>query len=174
MGNRFLVPSTNPGGMTLLSTTTLSGASTTILSIPQTYRDLKIIVRNYLPASDGAYLLMRMNGDATAARHREALQYSDAGADAVSYDNTRFGPGRGNDNTVVGSLYDMTIPDYTNTVTRKMMYGITYHVNQTTTTQFNHATFRGYYNQTSAISSMEFFANSGNMTSGTILLYGVN
>jgi hypothetical protein len=173
MGNRFLVPTVNPAGMTLLSTTTLSGASVTLSSIPQEYCDLRIIVRNFLPANDGVYLLIRMNGDSNAARHREALQYSDIGADAISYDNTRFGPGRGNDNTVTGGMYDFTIPDYTNTVTRKMMYGITHHVNQTTTTLFNHNTFRGYYNQTSAITSLEFLTNSGNFTSGTVLLYGV-
>ena len=55
MGNRFLVPSTTPGqqgGMTLLSTTTLSGASVTISSIPQTYKNLQLVIQNYKPAVD--------------------------------------------------------------------------------------------------------------------------
>ena len=40
----ILVPSINPGGMTLLSTTSLSGTSVTVSSIPQTYNQLFIEV----------------------------------------------------------------------------------------------------------------------------------
>jgi hypothetical protein len=51
------------GGMTLIETLTLSGASVTSSAISGSYQDLRIISRNYKPATDGAALLIRMNSD---------------------------------------------------------------------------------------------------------------
>jgi len=57
------------GSMTLISTTSLTGASVTLSSIPATYKDLKIIIQNYKPATDGATSFgVELNGD-TAARY---------------------------------------------------------------------------------------------------------
>ena len=50
-------------GMTLISTTTLTGSSVTLSSIPGTYKNLQLIVREPKPASDGASFYMRINGD---------------------------------------------------------------------------------------------------------------
>ena len=47
------------GGMTLISTTTLSGASITLSSIPQTYNSLYLVVRSFLPATDLRYMFVR-------------------------------------------------------------------------------------------------------------------
>jgi hypothetical protein len=40
------------GGETLISTTTLTGASITLSSIPSTYNTIKLVIRNYKPATD--------------------------------------------------------------------------------------------------------------------------
>ena len=47
------------GGMTLISTTTLTGASVTLSSIPQTYKNLQLVIRNFKPATDGQQIQMR-------------------------------------------------------------------------------------------------------------------
>jgi hypothetical protein len=162
------------GGMTLISTTTMSGASITLSSIPATYNDLRVIIQNYLPATDAMSLSIRFNGDSGANRYRGNLQYSDAGADAVSFDATSFNSMiRSGDNGTSQCLADFTVPNYANTTTWKMIYGVSVTTNATTTTQFNHTTFRSVYNQTPAISSVTLFPGAGNFTSGTVLLYGV-
>lgn len=51
------------GGMTLLSTTTLSGASTTISGISQDYTDLQIIIDGVTNATANGNLYMKINGN---------------------------------------------------------------------------------------------------------------
>ena len=173
MGNRFLVPNTNPDGMTLLSTTTLSGASVTLSSIPQTYRNLQIIIRNYKPASDGTGLLMRINGDSGSNRHIYKTSWAQSTSDVINQtsifivDNV--------DNTV--STYAnirIEIPDYTNATNGTHILANATANNQTTTNNINFWNVVGYYEQSAAVSSIDFFNFSGNFTSGTLLLYGVN
>jgi len=160
------------GGMTLISTTTLSGASITLSSIPATYKDLYIIVRNFLPATDTAGLRMRFNSDSTASRH-STQGYAAGAIDNVSFGGTNVNISTSSDNAITQSMHSIYIPDYVNTTTWKIanFYSIT--TNATTTANYNFRAEFGLYNQTSAISSLDFFPSTGNFTSGSILLYGV-
>jgi hypothetical protein len=160
------------GGMTLISTTTLSGASVTLSSIPATYKDLYIIIRNFLPASDGASFRMRFNSDTNANRHSVA-GYDTAAADNLSFGATNVTISTSSDNAVTQSINYLYIPDYVNTTTWKIgnFYSLT--TNFTTTTTYNYRAGFALYNQTSAISSLDFLPSTGNFTSGSILLYGV-
>ena len=162
------------GGMTLISTTTLTGASVTLSSIPQTYIDLKIYIRQFLPATDDALLRLRFNADSTANRYKN-LEFGNGNNWNISYnaDTFEFGSGKGTDDTVGESLCTLEIPDYTNTVTRKMTWGFVTFISAINTANFNHNTIQSYYSQTGAISSLVFAPSTGNFTSGTILLYGV-
>jgi hypothetical protein len=56
---------TPAAGMTLINTggTTLTGSSVTISSIPATYIDLYLVIRNPRPASDAVSVNMRVNSD---------------------------------------------------------------------------------------------------------------
>ena len=167
-----LVPNTPHEGLTLLSTTTLSGASVTLSSIPQTYRDLKIVFRNFLPSIDNAYTLLRVNNDSNANRYNNL---SFAGAAGTYTFNATFWPAsEGNDNSVAQGINVIDLYDYTNTTTWKI--GQTYRAanNATTTTSINIGRESLFYNQTPAITSLVFSTSSGNFTSGSILLYGVN
>jgi hypothetical protein len=166
------VPSSLAGGMTLLSTTTLTGASVTLSSIPQTYKSLQIVIRNFLPATDNQFPLLRINGDATANRYRSGIWTLNGFA--ITFNETDFDLEAGNDNAVSQSFWNIDLFDYTNTTTWKMIRSQSVSNNGTTTTQLNYGNVMGYYNQTSAISSIEILSNSGNMTSGTCLLYGVS
>jgi hypothetical protein len=50
------------GGMTLLSTTAMSGATTTISSIDQTYTNLLVVIDNYKFNTGSAYPTVNING----------------------------------------------------------------------------------------------------------------
>jgi len=159
------------GGMTLISTTTLSGATTTISSIPATYNDLYLIIRNYLPATDLANIRIRLNADANANRH--AAANNDTANGVYSFNNDVVTLSQSNDNATSQSLHYVYIPDYKNTTTWKMFTAFSCTTNGTTPTQYMYRSGYGFYNQTSAISSLEFNLSAGNFTSGSVLLYGV-
>jgi hypothetical protein len=157
------------GGMTLLSTTTLSGASTTISAISQDYKDLQLVIRNYKPTTDNQYLNMRFNGD-TATRYG----HQENSAGNQTFGDTSIRPiATENDNSVATGLDIIDIFDYTNTVTMKMAQYRSLHNNATTTSNYNFSRGQGFYNQLDAITSITLLANSGDLTSGTALLYGV-
>jgi hypothetical protein len=161
------------GGMTLISTTTFNGTPTTVLSsIPQTYNNLRIVIRQALPANDNVELRMRMNNDATANRYRTET-FATMDNQSFDFNDDRFLLCTAIDNAVTQSLVVIDIPDYTNTTTRKMVQGISACNNSTTTANVSFRSLVGAYNQTSAISSLGFYFSSGNATSGSILLYGV-
>ena len=52
-GLKWATPSS--GGMTLISTTTLSGSSTTLSSIPGTYTNLFLYIKDFIPSSAGKF-----------------------------------------------------------------------------------------------------------------------
>jgi hypothetical protein len=162
------------GGMDLLSTTTLTGASVSLSSIPQTYKNLQLIVRNFLPATDAGYLTLRVNGDSTANRYRVVRSNSanNAGDDALTFDRTDW-LGQYVDNSVSEGLQIFTIFDYTNTTTWKYHSLFAMGNNYTTSTSVSVSNGVGIYNQTGAITSLDLQPNTGNFTSGTALLYGV-
>jgi len=53
------------GGLTLISTTTLSGSSVTLSSIPQTYTDLKLVLSGMTNATTYGYYSVKPNNDGT-------------------------------------------------------------------------------------------------------------
>jgi hypothetical protein len=159
------------GGMTLISTTTLSGASTTISSISGSYNMLVGFIRLTLPANDGTFLVLRFNGD-SAARYRDT-NYSTTLGGQGTFSGTYFSLGQSQDNAVTQSIYKFEFPDYANTTTWKMINAYGFSNYDTTPANAVFGTSLGAYNQTGAITSLSFLSSSGNITSGTVLLYGV-
>jgi hypothetical protein len=163
------------GSMTLISTTTLTGASVTLSSIPQTYLDLRLVLIDPLPATDGAYVQLQYNGVTTS-------QYF--GTTGVFYSTTPVSAGAltssmdiagttGLDNSVSNTQMIHTILDYTNSATRKCINTYAVTTDPTTTTSHYMGIYPAMYAQTTAISSILIKMNTGNLTSGTALLYGV-
>jgi len=159
------------GGMTLLSTTTLSGASITLSSIAATYTNLQLIIRNFKPATDAVGLYVRMNSDSGANRHTETI--SGDVYTGVPFNVTYINATNAQDNSSAEGLLVINIFDYANTTTWKAVESSSLTNNATTATNLNYRRSFGAYNQTSAISSIDIFPSSGNFTSGTALLYGV-
>lgn len=160
------------GGQTLISTTTLSGSSVTLSSIPQTYKDLKIVIRSFKPATDDAQLQIQVNSDSTANRHNAKLISDNT---ATAFLSTSWAIGQSTDSTATTNLQVVYLYDYTNTTTWK--FGTNFNATQdyTTPTSVYFSNRSIAYNQTSAISSLKFQIDvGGNFTSGTVLLYGVS
>ncbi len=159
------------GGMTLINTggTTLSGASTTISSIPSTYINLFIIVQNFQPSADDGFLLLRYNSDSNS-RYYSAASVTSSN---LGFTDTAMYLNGGYDNGASSSLIATTIYNYANTSTWKLCQTDSIGNHPTTTTNLKYQKYFGAYNQTGAISSLTFAADSGTNTSGTVYVYGV-
>jgi hypothetical protein len=160
------------GGMTLISTTTLTGASVTLSSIPGTYNDLKIVIQNWKPASD-TYLRCRFNGVTSASYfNNDALNGYYASTDMSATTYLEFNSTTNGDNSDNANLNVLILDNYANTTTYKIGTSNYYKEGANGTDKFG--TFSTiYFFNTSAISSIEFTNGTGNFTSGTVLLYGV-
>jgi hypothetical protein len=154
------------GGMTLLSTTTLSGASTTISSISGSYKNLQIVLRSVKPATDAVNVLMQFNSDTGSNYFSFAPDGSGNATTTTSI--TLFG---NIDNTATTSGMYIDLPDYADTTSFKSLFfngsgtrgtGVVAYYGQA-----------GHYYSASAISSITLFPSSGNWTSGSVLIYGV-
>jgi hypothetical protein len=158
------------GGMTLISTTTLTGASVTLSSIPSTYVHLQLVIRGYRPALDGSNLSLRVNSDGTANRHSND---NTSIGDNLTFSQPQWQIVRAQDNGTDQSLSCVTIFDYTNTTTWKTGQINAVSSHSGTPTNYNFIVSTNFYNQTAAITSLLLLPSSGNFTSGTALLYGV-
>jgi len=161
---------TATGGMTLISTTTLTGASVTISSIPATYVNLFLVFRQFLPATDSGKLNMRLNAD-SASRYRVITSTGDTASG--TFNGTEMQISNSVDNATTQFSGTVLLADYANTTTWKVADIFSTGNDPTTTTSLGARWTKHVYNQTGAISSIQFLADTGNMTSGTVLLYGV-
>jgi len=150
------------GGMTLLSTTTLSGTTTTISSIDQGYTNLIVIMRGAsINASEAVQI--RPNNVQSSGLYTGIL-----GGAADSPGQITINPFPTSANS--GNTFVISINQYASTTNSKptQWFGTT---NQSTASTYN---FAGVINTNSAITSMVFFAqDSKTFSGGTVLIYGV-
>ena len=157
------------GGMTLLDSGTLSGASVTTATLATTYNNLLVYLVDFLPATDTATMRIRFNGDSGTNYHS---------ATAVSttfqaFDGTSGQVSSNCDNTVTQNLSEISIPNYANTVTWKFAFCNDLVVNPSNTANINAGNRKVFYGSTSAITSITFLYSSGDHTSGNYYVYGV-
>jgi hypothetical protein len=157
------------GGMTLLSTTTLSGASTTISSINQTYNSLYVLIYGVTNATGNGNLYMRANNSTTNASVIQSwstsLNMIEGGDLYLTWDAQKP------TNSSANNIWVVQIDNYTSTTKYKgLTYRSTYErggPNQTATGGW------GGFGTNSAISSLVFVQSGGNFSAGTVLVYGV-
>jgi len=161
-------------GMTLISTTTISSQATiSLTSIPSTYKDLCLVIRNLRPALDANNLALRLNQDSTANAHYTSLTYGESNP-GVTFNATYANISGSIDASTNLGISVVNIYDYANTETWKIGNTIAFTENKTTASQFSIATSTFAYNSASAISSLDILLDTaGTITSGTVLLYGV-
>jgi hypothetical protein len=167
-GLKWATPASG-GGMTLLSTTTLSGASTTISSIDQTYTNLMVFVYGITMSAD-SLIFMQPNS------------VTDKVWSVINYANVTDGPGatafylsstNGTlevESTSSLNAWSINISNYASS-TYKPIHAAGGYVNETSSSGGLSNT--GYFQSTTAISSLKFTTSGGTFSGGTVLIYGV-
>jgi hypothetical protein len=158
------------GGMTLINTggTVLSGTSTTISSIPGTYRNLQLVIVNYTGTSNDV-LGLRVNAD-TGTNYRLAA----TGATTSAFSENKFYLTAGSDASNTNSLVIVNFFDYANTSTFRLCEIIgTSEADAGTNNQLRWQV--GIHNNIAAITSLVLLNENGGSFTGTTTayLYGV-
>lgn len=159
--------------MTLINTggTALTGSSVTIGSIPSTYNMLYLMIEGFGTVQDGTVIFATFNGD-TNSRYSYFSMGTAEADQAFSNTKIQLFPNQ-DDGTDDGFSYTI-LPNYTSTTSWKMAQTWSMGNWYTTPTSVRVANFSGFYNQTTAITSIELFQNGGyNFDAGTAYLYGV-
>jgi hypothetical protein len=162
-----------PAGMTLLSTTTLSGASTTISPISQDYKSLYVVITGYTYTGSSDALAVKPNGVTSGIESTSQYSIGTTPGSVASVNSIFFINYIGTTVADAENSFVLVIDNYTSTSTNKpmMSYGQSLHSGGTRSTCISYGGDR----QNSAISSLEFLINAGgtSFTGGTVLLYGV-
>ena len=160
------------GGMTLLSTTSLSGVSTTISSISGSYTNLAIYGVDIDSGTTNANVLVRFNGDSASNYNGVGYQNSGGSYSGQAVTANTFIPGF--DARTGGTPGNFIVDLYRYTDTSRIMGRWSSVLTASSPSDQLWATgcdFR--YNASAAISSVTITnANSASMT-GTIYIYGV-
>jgi len=158
------------GGMTLLSTTSLTGAATiTISSISQSYTNLYILITG-LQVNTGAYTL-KLRPDSSNANNYSNIHgatVASSNPDYISHGNA------GHSGSSAVNDYALMIYNYTDTAARKPFHlvGI---AKMTSQVEPLGVACLGATNTTSAIDSFQLNNDSGgNFDAGTVKIYGVS
>ena len=162
------------GGMTLLSTTSLTGNSVTISSISGSHKILYLVGRNIVSSanenvqirfnsdsgSNYAWTRIRVTGTADTYTNATGNTSIDLMEDFTNTDFNRAG------------FFQFTIPRYSETEIKAFYFNSL----GSTSTQRKVDWVQGTYNSTSAISSITILNEAGgtNFSSGTVYVYGVS
>ena len=174
-GLEWATPSS--GGMTLISTTTLSGASTDISSISQDYKELRVYVYGITASVNPiAYIVRTFNGatELTSGTGWRMSNYSTPAYTAgsafrlTSDDNANQEVDGSNSN----NFWTLTYYDYSATTNRKSAYYLGNYIN-TSAAAVIWNSLVGVTGSNSAIDKLRFEITSGTFSTGTVEVYGV-
>jgi hypothetical protein len=162
---------TSAGGMTLLSTTTLSSTSTTISVTPTGYIDLVVYIQGVsLTADDHLKLQYNTVTSSDYQSLRTLVSTSTASTSATTDTSIYFslfgiaGLGTGTANQFVCKFYNC------NSSQRKIVESYGNFVNGS---NYSYSQTSALYGNTAAITELKFFCPSTTMLGGTVLVYGV-
>ena len=157
------------GSMTLLSTTTLSGASTTISSISQSYQNLYILSYNVTSNADAKFRIAP-NGTTNSSTWFGPVSPSTFSYQTGNYYRLNAGSATANtsSNNFATQIYNYASASY-----QKPMF-TTGSINSVDNGTVFGVLTSGGFNSNTAISSLVFSPDAGSFTGGTVLIYGVN
>jgi hypothetical protein len=158
------------GSMTLLSTTTLSGTSTTISGISGSYTNLTVFIYGVNMGSDTRFRLA-WNGTTNLGQSQSA---NDSGTFTIDVANYLFltASGANMTNGRTDNAFSFTIQNYASAQRKTFQGSGVYY--RTASADLYPSFFGGGINTTSAISSLTFTNNAGaSFSAGTVLIYGV-
>ena len=172
-GLKWATPSS--GGMTLISTTSLTGATVNLTSIPGTYKHLQLIITEAYSSADTDFLL-RLNNDSGAASYDDSRIRDRSGTvsatDGSGRSSIRLGVTRGTDTRANRFSMVLDIPRYTDTGQNAM---VNYRGRIEADSPGN-GIGHGYYgNRTAAITQINLILSGvATFSAGTAYLYGVS
>jgi hypothetical protein len=158
--------SPSSGGMTLLSTTTLSGSSTSI-NIASGYTDLQIVILGAYGANQNS-IYGRFNND-TGSNYRVA-QFANGG-NGGSATAATLGDGLSDTNTGQ-NVTVLNIQNYAASTYKPFQSLSQYSYWSNTSTSYV-VCQQGLYQSTTAISSIQILPAGGNWSGGTVYIWGV-
>jgi len=163
---------TPAGGMTLIQTLTLSGASVTSSSIAGTYKHLFVVVKN-ATASTNTDFYVRMNSDSGANYFRNVVTTSGTTTISGSVTSAQtelklndIGTATGAGQRVRGNFWIVRYTDTDETYVTAQFFG--YEGSQKATV------INGVYDNSAAITTLTFAVGSGTMSNGNAYIYGVS
>ena len=171
-GLKFATPASG-GGMTLLSTTSLSGATTTISSISQDYVELVVYIYGVTNATANGFIRIDPNGVTnTSVRLENYYVSSPESATTAGAGGTRIfiGTGQALLRTSADNAFELRLPNYSSTASMKPFTVVGGYVGSGSN---NATTVTGYFYDATAISSLVFSNSGGNLSTGTVKIYGV-
>jgi hypothetical protein len=158
------------GGMTLLSTTSLSGASVTISSIPQTYKSLYLLIYGVSNATATGDFRLRFNASTGFDYHLNGagtgVVMNVQGEEYLELNGNQTNPLR----TSTNNCFALFVQNYTNASNWKSFQGHALFENSGGKT----CIYGGGWSDNSAVTSIVLLNSGGNFSTGTALLYGVN
>lgn len=167
------------GNMTVLASGSLTGTSLSLTSIAGTYKNLRLVIRDFYASGSAEKVNIRFNGDTTSNMHMNRgfyLNYDGAQNNAFGNIGSRIDAisiacrAADDNNSIVMDIYD-----YANTATVKHGNIDSSYVWTTggTTNRMNELNKFSYV-PTSAITSIDILMNGATFGGGTYILYGVN
>jgi len=160
------------GGMTVLASGSLSGASLDLTSINQTYVDLVLVLLGYAPATNTGYGQLRFNNDSNT---RYTWTDSNNAGSFNTFGATRIDMSDGMSNTATTQSSVIEIQNYANTSIWKRCTTDTIYTSTAdgANTKWRRSFLYGIYNQATAIDRITVTPSGGFVSQGTYILYGV-
>ena len=162
------------GGLSLISTTAMSGATTTISSIPTTYKELRLVLTG-LGSTNDNFCQMQLNGDSgnnyqfSSIRMTNTTQSgASSSTSAGTFFDSAFMAIASNDKS--SALFEL--PRYTDTSGQQAFYSRALGF-QNSGSQYMIQCF-GSYAKSAAITSITFISPTGTFDAGNAYLYGVS
>ena len=163
----FTWSTSSAGGMTLLATHTLSGATSTISGISGSYKQLVAYIELPQNATADGNFRIAANGDTNLAYLvgvKIATTVYDVNAGYISTNST-------SNRSTTNFSATLVIDNYATTATLKPVQYYGWYAPTSGSGQFMSS---GVTAQSAAITSLVFSNSGGNLSSGTVYLYGVN
>jgi hypothetical protein len=162
------------GSMTSIASGSLSGGSLSLTSISGSYKNLKLVLRDYFPSTDTSLTIRFNNDSGSNYRVSGTLNLQTGGPNAFfGKEDTGFEiTNTSIDNVDNNNVAWVDVYDYANATSQKLGYASTGFVSSANGKVVTNIALN-YYPVT-AIDRIDAILGSGSFSGGTYVLYGVN
>jgi len=166
LGLKWATPTS--GGMTLLSTTTLSGSSTSVTSISGSYVNLLILVENAGIQTTAGIITANFNAGTTNI-YQTSFRTNSTTALNTASGNITLSHGETCDTAVVANSFAIQVFNYASGARKGLNFQGNYYA-----TGWKGIWGGGGFETATAITSFQITTSAGTFSGGTLKIYGVN